>query len=77
VARIDPATGQLITGGAAGTNRSGAQDLVGQPTTLAADQSTAGLGAVLYVLVIALLLILLAGPVLLSRVLARRAEAKG
>lgn len=74
---VDPNTGQVVSntsGQAAGTggNADGGADLVGQPTNLAATQSSSAFNTTLYVLAVVLLLGLLIGPVALSRHLTRR-----
>ena len=72
---VDPNTGQIVsttTGQDTTTGANNESDLVGNPTTLAAAPSNSGFDTTLYVLVSALLLALLVGPVALSRYLAAR-----
>jgi phosphate ABC transporter phosphate-binding protein len=71
---VDPNTGQLVSNGASGGGTS--QDVVGVPTQLAASASQHGFSTLLYVLTIVALLVIMAGPVLLSRYWANRAEAR-
>jgi phosphate transport system substrate-binding protein len=72
------ANGQLVNPvGNSGDGQDGGDgDILGQPTNLAAAQSSDAFNAVLYVLAFGLLIVLMVGPVLFNRFLVRRTEGK-